>query len=63
MANTINCDNVRSITITQLNPDKTKSVVTIYFDVTTGKTLTQRESQLCNAVQPLTFSCAVVCNP
>lgn len=59
----INCDNVRKMVIRQINPDKTVSVVTIYFDISTGDILTDRQSQLCNDIQPLQFSCAVVCNP
>jgi len=61
--NKVDCDKVRKIVITQLNPDKSTTTITIYFNVETGEQLTDRQAQLCQNIQALNFSCAVICDP
>lgn len=59
----IDCDKIRKMVITQLNPDNSKTTITLYFNVETGDQLTERQAQLCPDIQALEFSCAVVCDP
>ena len=57
----VDCDNIRKMTIKQLNVDKTVTTVVIYFDVISGLQISERDAQQCPNIQALEFSCAVVC--
>jgi len=59
--NPVNCDNLRKMTINQINPDKSKTTVVIYFDVETGEQVSETDAQQCLNIQALEFTCAVVC--
>ena len=59
----VNCDNIRKITINQLLPNGEVLISTIYFDVVAGEQVTVNSVKKCNNIQPIDFSCAIVCNP
>ncbi len=61
VTNKINCDHVRSIKINLVNLDGSVTTVVLYFDVTTGDPVSKKDAEQCPNIQPLTFSCALLC--
>ena len=61
--NIVDCDNLRKMTINQLNVDNTTTVNVIYFDIVTGDQVSLTDAQQCPTIQALEFTCATVCVP
>lgn len=62
VTNPVNCEHIRSVTINQINADKTVTTVVLYYNVMTSESVSTRDAQQCPNIQPLPFTCAMVCN-
>ena len=59
--NPVNCENLRSITIKQIELDGSITTVVLYFDVSTGESVSTVDAQQCPNIKPLDFTCAIAC--
>lgn len=61
--NPVICENLRKMTINQLNVDGSTTTIVIFFDIESGDQVSQKDAEQCNNIQALEFTCATVCVP